>query len=89
MQTPLWVTLIGVAGSSLATISFLPQVIKSWKTRKTGDISLAMYALYTVGIVLWVVYGFLRWDIPIFFGNSVTLFLCGSILYLKIKNKGN
>ncbi|MDP3963088.1 MAG: SemiSWEET transporter [bacterium] len=80
---------IGIAGSSLATISFLPQVVKSWKTRKTEDISFAMYTLYTLGIILWVIYGFLRWDIPILLGNSITLFLCGSILYLKLKNKGN
>jgi len=81
-----WVTAIGAVAATLATISFLPQVLKSWKTRHTKDISFWMYLLFVLGIMLWILYGFLRRDMPVLIGNVVTLVLAGSILILKIKN---
>lgn len=79
------VTFIGVVAAILVNVSFIPQFIKSWKTKKTDDISIMMYIVYTSGILLWLIYGIAIKNIPIILSNSVGLFLVLSVLYLKIK----
>jgi MtN3 and saliva related transmembrane protein len=76
---------IGMAGGALTTLSFLPQVIKTWKTRRTRDISLAMFLAFTLGVALWLIYGILIQAWPIILANLVTLVLVGIILALKLK----
>lgn len=80
-----YVTLIGLTAAALTTISFLPQVIKSWKTKSTKDVALGMYLTLTTGILLWLVYGLLIGNIPIILANGVTFILALSILILKVK----
>ena len=50
------ISLIGFSAGLLTTISFLPQVIKTWKLKKTEDISFLMYLILAVGIFLWLVW---------------------------------
>lgn len=82
-----WITLLGLLAAFLTTFSFLPQVVKSWRTRATRDISLGMFMALTMGIVLWLVYGILIADLPLIVANTVTLALAGTILYLKLRYK--
>ena len=51
--------MIGTVAAVLTTISFVPQVWHSFKTRDVSGISLPMYSIFTVGIALWLVYGIL------------------------------
>ena len=81
-----YVSLIGFAAGILTTGAFLPQVIKTWRTRSTEDLSLPMWSALFIGIVLWVIYGFLTNDIPLIVANSVTLALSAIVLFLKIKH---
>ena len=81
------ITLIGLTAAVLTTISFLPQVIKSWKFKKTEGISLVMYILFCSGILTWLIYGLLIKDLPLIIANFITLILSSSILFLKIKYK--
>lgn len=74
-----------MAAAVLTTISFLPQVIKVQKTKHTGDLSLVMYAVFSFGIFLWIIYGFLMHAVPVILANSVTLLLALYILFLKIR----
>lgn len=76
---------IGLSAAALTTIAFLPQVIRSWRTRDTRAISLPMYSIFTLGIALWLVYGVLLHDLPITLANSVTLILALTVLMLKIR----
>lgn len=78
-------TLLGLSGAMIVNIAFLPQVLKSWKTKKTDDISLAMYLVYVTGITIWLIYGIITKDIPIIVSEIIGLLLVLSILYLKIK----
>jgi len=78
-------TLLGLIGAILVNVAFLPQFIKSWKTKKTEDISLGMYSVYIVGIIIWLIYGVLIKDIPIIFSEIIGLTLVSSVLYLKLK----
>lgn len=79
------VDFLGVIAAVLVNVSFIPQFIKSWKTKKTGDISLVMYVVYTAGILLWLIYGSIIKNIPIILSNGVGLILILSVLYLKIR----
>lgn len=81
------VTGVGFFAAVLTTLGFLPQVIKTWRTRSTGDISLGMFVVLVAGIILWITYGFLRDDLPLIIGNSVTLFLVSIILFFKLRYK--
>lgn len=80
------INIIGYVAAFLTTASFLPQAIQTLKTRKTKDISLGMYLAFTTGVVFWGIYGILLDSVPMILANSVTLFLAGIILFLKIKN---
>jgi MtN3 and saliva related transmembrane protein len=82
-----WITLLGVVAGILTTISFLPQVIKAWKTKQTKDISLGMYSIFVTGVALWLIYGFAINDLPVILANAVTLVLAGFVLIMKIKYK--
>jgi len=80
------ITIIGLIAAACTTISFLPQALKSIKTRQTKDISLTMYSLFTTGIVLWLVYGIFIRDFPLIAANIVTLIFTLIILVMKIKH---
>jgi len=79
------VTVLGLIAACLTTTSLVPQVVKTVKTRHTGDLSLGMYALYATGIALWLVYGLLQGDLPLIASNSVTFALSAWILVMKIR----
>jgi MtN3 and saliva related transmembrane protein len=57
----------------LTTIAFLPQVIKTWKSRSAKDLSLGMFSLFCTGVALWLAYGFLVRDIPVHRGLTCYL----------------
>lgn len=77
--------MLGLTAGTLTTISFLPQVIKTWKTRSAKDLSLVMFLLFTIGIALWLVYGILINDLPVILSNMVTLVLAATILFFKLR----
>ena len=77
---------IGYIAASLTTLSFVPQVWQTWKTRHTTDISLRRYLLFTCGVALWLVYGLLLEAWPIIAANAVTLVLAGTVLTLKLRH---
>ena len=79
-----WITIIGLLAATCTTIAFLPQVIKTVKTKETKDISRLMYIILTTGILLWVVYGLLTIDLPIILANTITFVLALIVLMLKI-----
>ena len=77
---------LGLVASSLATLAFLPQVVKTWRTRSANDFSLVTLLMLEAGTSLWIVYGLLRDAPAIWLGNGVTLALVGFILSVKLKN---
>ncbi len=77
--------MLGYFAGFLTTISFLPQVMKIWKSRSASDLSLGMFSVFSVGVMCWLVYGFLLQETPMIFWNAVTLVLALTILVMKIK----
>ncbi|MDX1641055.1 MAG: SemiSWEET transporter [Balneolaceae bacterium] len=80
-------TIIGLTAGFCTTIAFLPQVIKTWKTKSAKDLSLGMYSVFCTGVLLWLTYGFLINDLPIIITNLITIILAASILYFKLSFK--
>lgn len=79
------IDLIGSVAAVLTTVSFVPQVWHSLKTRDVSGISLGMYSVFTIGVALWLVYGLLLWSWPLIIANSITLALAATILGLKLR----
>jgi MtN3 and saliva related transmembrane protein len=76
---------VGFFAAFCTTISFLPQVIKVYKTKSTKDISLYMFLIFTIGTFCWLIYGIIESSIPIILANTITLILSAIILLYKIK----
>lgn len=76
---------IGISAAILTNIAFLPQVIKAAKSRHTGDLSLAMYSIFSVGVATWIIYGVIIGSWPVILANGATLISSLYILFLKLK----
>lgn len=76
--------LIGYAAAFLTTISFLPQVIKTLKTRDTSSISLLMYSLFLLGVISWFIWGLAKGELSVVLANGVTLILAAIVWVMKI-----
>ena len=85
VEGPSAITILGLVAGTLTTLSFLPQLIKAWKSRSTHDISIGMFSLLAVGVTLWITYGVVKSDLPVIVANSVTLVFVGLILALKLR----
>ena len=87
------IEILGYISATITTIAFLPQIIKTLKTKSAKDVSMGMFVLFTVGVFLWVVYGFLTGTKPVLIANIVIFCLAVTQILLKIKydkleNKG-
>jgi MtN3 and saliva related transmembrane protein len=81
------IQLLGLTAGSLTTAAFLPQVIKTWKSRSAKDLSLGMFSLFCLGVVLWLIYGIMMQDIPVIAANLLTLMLASTLLFFKLRFK--
>ncbi len=77
--------LIGLAAATLTTASFLPQVIRLWRTRDSEGISLITFSVFSAGVILWLIYGILLPSLPIIIANTVTIVLSIAIVVLTIR----
>ena len=75
---------VGSVAAFLTTVSFVPQVWQTFRTRDVSGISLGMYSVFTVGIALWLAYGLMLQALPIVIANAITLLLALSILMMKL-----
>tara|TARA_Y100001968_G_scaffold77939_1_gene69247 strand:+ start:1024 stop:1317 length:294 start_codon:yes stop_codon:yes gene_type:complete len=79
----------GFLAAALTTIAFLPQLIRTLKTRSADDISFLMLILFITGLLFWIIYGIKIDSRPIILANLITFSLNLSILILKILFKKN
>lgn len=77
--------LLGLIAGSLTTLAFVPQVIKTWRSKSGNDISLGMFLLFSTGVLLWLIYGILIDALPVILANTVTLLLSLTVLLLKLR----
>ena len=79
------ITMIGITAAVLTTSAFVPQAVKTWKSKSAGDLSLSMYLMRFIGIGMWLVDGFCKKDIPLILANGISFCLSFVILFFKIK----
>jgi MtN3 and saliva related transmembrane protein len=77
---------LGYIAATLTTAAFVPQALKTLRSRDTRALSLGMYLIFTVGIAFWLGYGLVLGSWPIILSNSLTLVLAGIILVLKLRH---
>ena len=82
-----YITVIGLGAASLGGFSLFPQLLKVLQTKSTKDISLGMISLFSVSILLWLIYGVLMMNPPIIIANFFGLIQAIMILIFKIKYK--
>ncbi|HOU84030.1 MAG TPA: SemiSWEET transporter [Spirochaetota bacterium] len=80
-------TVLGYAAAFFSTVSFVPQVIKTLKTKDTSGISLLMYSVFTAGVALWLIFGIMTANMPVTIANVIVLILASMVLVMKIRYK--
>lgn len=81
------IDLLGILAGTLTTVAFVPQAVKTWQSKSAGDVSFGMFLIFSLGLVLWLLYGIAIHSTPVIIANAVTLVLAGIILILKIRYK--
>jgi MtN3 and saliva related transmembrane protein len=76
-------TALGLIAGACTTLSFLPQVIRTLRTRHAGDLSAAWLLIFTVGTAAWLTYGILRSDVAVAAANGVTFVLVMMLVVAK------
>jgi MtN3 and saliva related transmembrane protein len=79
------IVIVGYIAGTLTTLSFVPQVIRSWKLKETRDLSLAMLLLFALGVTLWTIYGIWIISPPIIAANSITFLFILFLLWMKFR----
>jgi MtN3 and saliva related transmembrane protein len=75
---------IGIAAGALTTCAFFPQVVKTVRSRSTGDLSWAWLVMMTTGVFLWLIYGYYVGSPSVFFANVITFFSLFALLLVKV-----
>lgn len=81
-----WKAGVGMVAAICTTLSFLPQAIKTIRTKDTSSISAAMYAIFSFGTLMWLIYGLSTGNTPVISANAVTLIFSLIILYYKLRS---
>ena len=76
--------IIGSIAGILTTVAFLPQLIKTWRSKTAEDISLSTFILFLIGVLLWCVYGFEIHSYPVILANIITFIISILIVVLKL-----
>ena len=79
--------IVGIAGSIFSSVSFLPQVIKLWKTRSAKDLSMMTLLFLILNVSTWLTYGVLIHDLPIIITNIIVLSMVLLMVYFKLTFK--
>lgn len=79
--------IVGIAGSIFSSVSFLPQVIKLWKTKSAKDLSMMTLLFLILNVSTWLTYGILINDFPIIITNIIVLSMVLLMVYFKLTFK--
>ena len=78
------IDIFGYTAAILTTAAFLPQLIKTLKTKKADDVSLITLIMFIIGVLSWIFYGYKISSRPILIANLITLILNVLILISKL-----
>ncbi len=78
-----WTDVVGHIGSALSSLTFIPQVYQTWKTRSVKDLNLFMMLIVFVSTVIWIVYGVSKGLWPVIICNTIICVLSLLLIYFK------
>lgn len=78
---------VGIIAATLTTSSFLPQIIKAYKTKSMGDVSPYLMAVFGTGTMFWLAYGVFKNDWVIIGANALGTAFNMILLYMKFAYK--
>ena len=81
------INLVGTAGGIVSSVTFLPQVIKIWKTKSAKDLSMGTLMFLVLNVSLWLLYGILTNLYPIIITNGIVLSMVFIMVYFKLTFK--
>lgn len=82
-----WIDIVGYTAGILSAITFLPQVIKTWRMKAAGELSFVMIILVTSSVIMWICYGLLLKNNVIIITNSIVFILSLFLIYFKLNYK--
>lgn len=77
--------ILGYTAGAITSLTFVPQVIKTWKEKSAKDVSLLMFIIAAVNEAMWIGYGILQHDWVIILTNAVIILLSFMMIFLKLK----
>jgi MtN3 and saliva related transmembrane protein len=80
------ITTLGIVAGFCTTISIVPQIVKTYRTRHTEDLSLGMFCLLALGVATWCAYGVLIKALPVIIANAITFVLVVYIIMMKLRH---
>ncbi len=81
------VDIIGLVGSFLSSITFLPQVLQVYRTKSAKDLSMNMLLIIVLSTVVWLIYGILKGLLPVILCNAIIMLLSGWLVWFKWSNE--
>ncbi len=80
----IYIEFFGYFAAILTTLAFVPQLIKTLKTKKADDVSLTTLIMFLTGVAAWIIYGIQISSKPILIANLITFLLNFLILVFKL-----
>jgi MtN3 and saliva related transmembrane protein len=80
-----WTDIIGHTGSALSSLTFMPQVYQTWKTKSVKDLNLYMLFIVFISTIIWLIYGFAKDLWPVIICNGIICFLSLLLIYFKVR----
>ena len=80
----IYIEFFGYFAAVLTTLAFIPQLIKTLKTKKAEDVSLTTLIMFLTGVAAWIIYGVQISSKPILIANVITFVLNFLILVFKL-----
>jgi len=81
------IQIVGLFAGICTASSLIPQLVKTIKEKKADEISILMLTVLMLGVATWIVYGFMREDLPIIITNCFSLLLNIIMMFLRFKYK--
>lgn len=88
MNTVTWFEIFGYAATLCMIFGYLPQAIRTIRTRDTSGISTATFLLMALGSIFFVAQGFLSGPInwPLIITNTITTVCAAIVFIIKFQN---
>ena len=77
--------ILAYIATSLNIVMLVPQVVRTWKTKRTGDLSLITLVIFLIACLLWVIYGVAKSAAPVIIANTIVGGMNLVLILLKLK----